>query len=44
MLNAIKSASENGLVSFFFFSLLGTTKIQVGGSDNSQNMTYLLRF
>jgi hypothetical protein len=43
MLNAIESASESGFVSLFHlcfivfivFSLLGTSKIQVGGCDKS---------
>jgi hypothetical protein len=43
MLNAIESASESGFVSLFSFvfccfhcfSLLGTSKIQVGGCDKS---------
>ena len=40
MLNAIESASESCFVSLFtlcfvVFSLLGTSKIQVGGYDKS---------
>ena len=43
MLNVIESAKESGFVSLFhlcfvifiFFSLLGTSKIQVGGYDKS---------
>jgi hypothetical protein len=52
MLNAIENASESDFVNLFhlcfivfiFFSLLGTSNIQVGGCDKSGNMTYLHAF